>query len=918
MPNKNNGDISGNSQENSENEAPSAETQAENASPIKTGSAFNEVSVAKNEKNPTEEIFGRGEYGIASDENMEEKNIADGNQAIETLLENAANSENPDTLVYKNAMYRSDIGYIDFVWGKPGDGKKFKRGYGLSHIIAKRNSENGRGLETAKKLVEVIAKATKIIEQSVSSEPGNNRIRLIYGDYVAVLSEKAEGNHWLLTGWEIEKETVASANGEVRDSSAATTVTPTLTRRNGDGTVSNNSIHPDGETVNNNLSGEGGDYSANSNKTNESDSVNGRISILKTNTERRHTTLKEQEYIRSICRALGREVVFENIPEVLKIQGIEVDSNNIPDGYIDENNVIHIGYTVYNPVQFILKHELTHFGEGTEAYTAFIEAVQTSKAYLNWPQKKTGSASNSLGKLEGLYREAVIKSREKTAPIGAAKAQAEMFADFCGDVMFTERGLKSLAKAVEAKHRPKVIQFVLDFFVYLKQKLSGNKQFTMEIARLESKYADMLRSANETATDNNGEVRYSMGREENDINSSNDNNLVRKITINMTEKERYEILKNKKITLTQVNVSNYESAVKNYPDLLNKKLKKTQARKLLKKVGEEFDIYGSYDSEDIELSFEFGKNNLDESANKQKGNYDICTQMLSCFSDVISNAVGVEIHNRNEEGYKPDRTLKYVYVLCSVFENATDIVPVKLEIKEFFDKPNRLYVAVALESIEKDRVVSMGVPNNRSHVRTSPVNISISKIFENVNIKDANFLKYIPDEFLSSEQISAKKIALKKEKNSRLQKLNKKFSIPTDTSALLERYENGEIEREEYVEKLEELWGKAIERYGSIEQGEKAKAPISVPSQVVDNKNTERFIRTIIEKGETSVNDYSWVNELQFNTDSLNTAQAIILVMQKTKANSESVNILLSLLNNNSSQQGNLSLQSNVSNDIIN
>ena len=72
------------------------------------------------------------------------------------------------------------------------------------------------------------------------------------------------------------------------------------------------------------------------------------------------------------------------------------------------------------------------------------------------------------------------------------------------------------------------------------------------------------------------------------------------------------------------------------------------------------------------------------------------------------------------------------------------------------------------------------------------------------------------------------------------------------------------------------------------------------------------------EKAETSVNDYSWVNELQSNTDSLNTAQAIILVMQKTKANSESVNILLSLLNNNSSQQGNLSLQSNVSGDIIN
>ena len=241
----------------------------------------NETETSENQKTTTEKISGSGEYLILSDENIETENIANGNKALETLLENAENSENPEDLTYNNAMYRSDIGYIDFVWGKPGDGKKFKRGFGLSHIIAKRDSENGRGLETAKKLVEVIAKATKVIEQSVSSEPGNNRIRLIYGDYVAVLSESTEGNHWLLTGWEIEKETIASANGEVRDSSEATAATPTLTRRNGDATVSDNSIHPEGETVNNNLSDEGGDYSINLNKTRDDalDLLDGKISL---------------------------------------------------------------------------------------------------------------------------------------------------------------------------------------------------------------------------------------------------------------------------------------------------------------------------------------------------------------------------------------------------------------------------------------------------------------------------------------------------------------------------------------------------------------------------------------------------------------------------------------------------------------
>jgi len=157
----------------------------------------------------------------------------------------------------------------------------------------------------------------------------------------------------------------------------------------------------------------------------------------------------------------------------------------------------------------------------------------------------------------------------------------------------------------------------------------------------------------------------------------------------------------------------------------------------LEKVSEsdpEYKMLKEYDT----LSKEVNKK-----ADKQK-NYDIYVQRLSCFSEVISNACGIEIHNRNDEGYKPDHTLKNVFVLASAFDNGNSIIPVKLEVKEFWDKANRLYIAVSLEGIEKDRVVGMGVPNSRSHVRTSPVsNISISEIFANINPKDSKFLPKI-------------------------------------------------------------------------------------------------------------------------------------------------------------------------------
>ena len=57
-----------------------------------------------------------------------------------------------------------------------------------------------------------------------------------------------------------------------------------------------------------------------------------------------------------------------------------------------------------------------------------------------------------------------------------------------------------------------------------------------------------------------------------------------------------------------------------------------------------------------------------------------------------------------------------VYVLASAFLDGESIVPVMLEIKEFPDKENTLYVAIALESIKKNEIVKQevaekGVPN---------------------------------------------------------------------------------------------------------------------------------------------------------------------------------------------------------------
>jgi isoleucyl-tRNA synthetase len=126
------------------------------------------------------------------------------------------------------AMHRYDlegINDITFVWGVRGDIKKnFKGGYGISHIISKRDAEAGNGLDVAIKLIEVIAKGEVHKEVSVKET-----VHIAYDGYEAVLSKDRFGEKetWLLTGWKINKP---GASEEVSTAVTATHISPTFSR----------------------------------------------------------------------------------------------------------------------------------------------------------------------------------------------------------------------------------------------------------------------------------------------------------------------------------------------------------------------------------------------------------------------------------------------------------------------------------------------------------------------------------------------------------------------------------------------------------------------------------------------------------------------------------------------------------------
>lgn len=139
---------------------------------------------------------------------------------------------------------------------------------------------------------------------------------------------------------------------------------------------------------------------------------------------------------------------------------------------------------------------------------------------------------------------------------------------------------------------------------------------------------------------------------------------------------------------------------------------------------------------------------------------------MSCFTDLITHAVPIEIHREKKSGtVRENPELQRVYVLVSAFRDGKDIVPIQFEVKELRGRNNVLYMAVVLTKTDLE-VMDAGVPDNASNVPHlfSRSTISLQELFSNVNTKDGRFLKYVPDGFLNGEQLAAKREALQKQK----------------------------------------------------------------------------------------------------------------------------------------------------------
>ncbi len=123
-------------------------------------------------------------FGDWEAEYRKQENIERGTRAVDEVLHTRQD--------VPKAMFRSETGGIDFVYGKEGDpSKKYAGGYGIAHILAK------HGQAAVDMIPTVIAKGK-------AAQKHNDRIRFNYAGYTAVVRLDFDGNQktWLVTNFE--------------------------------------------------------------------------------------------------------------------------------------------------------------------------------------------------------------------------------------------------------------------------------------------------------------------------------------------------------------------------------------------------------------------------------------------------------------------------------------------------------------------------------------------------------------------------------------------------------------------------------------------------------------------------------------------------------------------------------------------
>ena len=278
--------------------------------------------------------------------------------------------------------------------------------------------------------------------------------------------------------------------------------------------------------------------------------------------------------------------------------------------------------------------------------------------------------------------------------------------------------------------------------------------------------SEQFKSADPVTYDDNGNIILPSERfntKKSDIRYSERDDTP-KITIGMSDAERTEILRQKKIT--PVTVATEEIVDIDWKALENER-RGAITKALLKKL-QSMGAIKTYSTDAVDVQFDFTGGGFRKSLNSQIVDYggsvaDFAKVVLN-MQPLLDSAVLLEIHADKAKGTpRENPRLRQTYVLLSAFSEEGHVSPVQFEIKRYIDEQNRLYLAVALTKMEADVFEDTALHSEERTLLLPASTYSIPQFVEKINPRDENFFKYIPDELLGAEQKAAKERALRRE-----------------------------------------------------------------------------------------------------------------------------------------------------------
>lgn len=235
----------------------------------------------------------------------------------------------------------------------------------------------------------------------------------------------------------------------------------------------------------------------------------------------------------------------------------------------------------------------------------------------------------------------------------------------------------------------------------------------------------------------------------------------------MTEAERYKELKDASINVPAYNAENGVLTQENVSSL--ERMINRDARYYVSQLYDKLGIGGTYENKAANIVFDFGSRGKNKSIYEQgarRNGFSDFAKMLTNFDAIVENAVPIEIHSDKYKGTRRENAdLRQVSVFVSAFYDNGGIVPVQFEVKEYANRANELYVIVSLQKI-RNAVFAAGRASAEDTFAATvriPYEVSLQELFSKINPSDGDFLKYVPDGFLSEEQRSAKQAALMRE-----------------------------------------------------------------------------------------------------------------------------------------------------------